>query len=591
MDTQSTLAIIGGGPSALFTLSHFHNHVGMLRHRFHRILIFEREKNVGPGMPYSRAHTSGLNLSNISSEELPKLPETFASWLGEMGEAGLQRLGIDPPVRETGIYPRVALGDYFQEQFAKLSDMLKAAEVTVEIHTDSEVCDIVPLEADGYTVLTRDGLSLSAGTVVIATGHVWDRDEDAINFASPWPIKKLLPAQGGFHNFPIGLLGASLSAVDVINVLAHHHGSFHEEDGRLVYTPYLGADQFKLVMHSADGLLSHLQFEQDEPKRELYRHCGADEIDQLIDDKGHLRVSDYFDRICRPALVSALRKDGMEPEADSLESPVFSFEDFAEMMKEKHLSPHPFDLMKTEFEEERKKIRRRKPTHWKEVLDDLMYTLNFHARLLPAEDHVELKSQILPFVMNVMAALPLKSAKILMAVHDAGRLELIPGKVETDHAKNEPTVRVKASDGNGEIHEYRLFIDCSGQSPVGERSFPFRSLVEHALVSTALADVASEESMEDIDTAKIRKTSRGSSAMELGGMAVTDSYQLIADRGKPTNGLYDIAVPHIAGLRPYCYGLQACDEAAGILVAHLLDTMPVPEASMIAGGMTSSLIL
>ncbi|GAA5119564.1 FAD/NAD(P)-binding protein [Luteolibacter yonseiensis] len=571
MDPLSTLAIIGGGPSALFTLFHIHENVRILRWRFDRILVFEKEKSAGPGMPYSRANTSELNLSNISSEELPKLPETFAAWLGAQSEARLARYGIGEAVRETEIYPRVALGDYFQAQFSKLSEMLGEKGIIVGCHTDSEVRDIVPLEDGGYEVVTQAGLSVRAKTVIIATGHAWDRDEDAINLASPWPIKKLLPAEGGFHDFPIGLLGASLSAVDVINVLSHHHGSFEDEDGILVYTPSPEADHFKLVMHSADGLLSHLQFEQDEPKRELYRHCDEEGIQKLLDDGGHLRVSDYFDRICRPALIEALQNDGLESEAESLANPSFSFEDFAEIMKEKHLSPDPFELMKTEFEQERKKERRRKPTHWKEVLDDLMYTLNFRARLLPAEDHVRLKSRILPFVMNVMAALPLKSAKILMAVHKAGRLELVPGKAETEYSKNDGMVRVKVGCGEGkDTYEYRMFVDCSGQSPVGMKSFPFRSLVLAGLVSPAVADVLSLEGAREADSDKIHKIPGGRTIMELGGLAVTDGYQLISENGTPAEGLYDIAVPHIAGLRPYCYGLQACDEAAGLLIENMM---------------------
>ena len=47
-----------------------------------------------------------------------------------------------------------------------------------------------------------------------------------------------------------------------------------------------------------------------------------------------------------------------------------------------------------------------KPIHWKETIDDLIYTLNFHAELMPAEDHLTLKSLVMPFLMNVIAAMP-----------------------------------------------------------------------------------------------------------------------------------------------------------------------------------------
>ncbi len=120
----------------------------------------------------------------------------------------------------------------------------------------------------------------------------------------------------------------------------------------LLFSAPVLADGFKLVMPGADGLLSHLQFEQDEPKRELFRHCSEDEI-QSLKEGGFLRLSKYFDEVCRPVLVEALREDGWHAEADRLARPDFTFFDFSEMMKEKHSSPDPFGLMKTEFKEER----------------------------------------------------------------------------------------------------------------------------------------------------------------------------------------------------------------------------------------------
>ncbi|RYD20830.1 MAG: hypothetical protein EOP88_13585 [Verrucomicrobiaceae bacterium] len=570
MESTSTLAIIGGGPSALFTLQHGLNDVGQFGSRFSKILIFERQAGLGAGMPYSRFYTSGLNLSNISSEELPDLPQSLADWLSAQSSARLREYHITGEIRKDEIYPRVALGDYFQAQFETICGQLESHGISVEIHADSEVADVEPW-GNGYHVIVRGGRRHECGTVVIATGHHWKKDEDGVNFASPWPIHKLLPPQGTFHRFPIGLLGASLSAVDVVNVLAHHHGKFMETNGMFSYEPSPDAGDFRLVMHSADGLLSHLQFEQEEPARELFRHCSEEDIESLKDGS-HLRLSRYFDAVCRPVLVEALREDGLIDEADRLSRASFTFLDFSEMMKEKHISPDPFGLMKTEFKEERAKIRKHVPTRWKEVLDDLMYTLNFHARLLPAEDHLELRSQILPFVMNVMAALPLKSAKILIAVHEADRLSLIPGKAVMAHEKGDATVRVTVGKGeDAEVTcEYEMFIDCAGQAPVGKDSFPFRSLVANGLVTPAISEVLDQDGSDNIDPAKVLKAPGGKRVIELGGMMVTDDYQLVSAHGKRSPGLYDIAVPHEAGLRPYCYGLQACNEAAGILVSALV---------------------
>ena len=152
----------------------------------------------------------------------------------------------------------------------------------------------------------------------------------------------------------------------------------------------------------------------------------------LRDDQGFLRLNTYFDRVCRPVLIEAFRKDSLLDIVENLQNPSFNIEDFAKTMTEKHDYPDAFAGMKTELEEAIKLERKRKPSYWKESLDDLMYTLNFHAELMPAEDHLVLHTTILPFVMNVIAAMPIPSARMLLALHDSGKLEIVPGTAEID---------------------------------------------------------------------------------------------------------------------------------------------------------------
>lgn len=518
-------------------------------------------------MPYTRAFNHGVNLSNISSEELPTLPMTFAEWLASLADETLADLGIERPIDSTAIYPRVALGDYFQAQAVRLIKTLGAAGVNVDLNTRAEVSDIVPQNSGGFEVIAN-GKSEYADAVIIATGHAWDADADHQHFSSPWPLSKLLPEPEKYHRFPIGLLGASLSAADVVNVLARRHGKLEQINDEYIYHLDPAAVGFKIIMHSADGLLSHLQFEQVEPRRELYRHCSADDLRKLCDGNGIMRLGDYFRVICRPILVNALRDDGMTAEAARLDVANATFRDFAEMMKARHFSADPFGQMKRDLKEARQKIDSGRPVRWKEVLDDLMYTLNFHARMLPGEDHLELRTEIIPFVMNVMAALPLESAAILTAVHEAGCLNLISGKAEVDHDFDEPCVRVEvtADDGVKTCHDYRMFVDCSGQAPVDPANFPFRSLRDSKLVKIADAPVLNRKSIQHTADGKIHTDPDGSIRVILGGAAISDRYELLSASGEPCGRLFDIAVPHAAGLRPYCYGLQASDEAAGIVI-------------------------
>ncbi len=88
-------------------------------------------------------------------------------------------------------------------------------------------------------------------------------------------------------------------------------------------------------------------------------------------------------------------------------------------MTSEHEYDEPFEGMRAEMPEAEYSIRRGKPIHWKEVLDDLMFTLNFHFEWLCAEDILTYRETIVPFLMNVIAAMPLNSAKTLLALYDA----------------------------------------------------------------------------------------------------------------------------------------------------------------------------
>ena len=45
---------------------------------------------------------------------------------------------------------------------------------------------------------------------------------------------------------------------------------------------------------------------------------------------------------------------------------------------------------------------------------------------------------------------------------------------------------------------------------------------------------------------------------------------MIGESGEPNRRIYDIAFPHALGVRPYSYGLQACNHTAGMVVSTWL---------------------
>lgn len=582
MSTRSHLALIGSGPSTIYLLKHLLDHGDFLKGRLETLSIFEKSQLTGMGMPYSPLTTDRYNLSNISSEELPELPATLVEWLRSLDPDDLQAMDLtQEDISAETIYPRLVLGQYLHAQYREMLTRLQENGITVTEHPGCEITDIRDdSEREQVTLVTVRGETHVVDKAVIATGHRWenDRPEDGF-YASPWPISKLLPKDGEYHHFAIGTLGASLSAFDVISSLAHRHGSFpSEEDGVVRYEPFPGTDAFKIVMHALHGWLPHLQFDQDEPFRDIYRHVSRTDLLGLVDDNGHLRLATYYDKVCRPALAEAFEKDHLDELVRKLADPGFTLEDFVETMADKHDYEDAFEGMRFEMIEARKSVLDHQPIHWKEVIDDLMYTLNFHADLMPSEDHLTLHSVVMPFLMNVIAAMPLESGRILLALRDAGKIEIVSGRAtvadgaDPDHLT---TVVVEGEDGDEREIPYRMFIDCGGQRPLDLPDYPFESLVGSGAVRKARARFVDPGERGSLPAEKKEHLFEegGETLLHLGGVDVDGVYRLIGKDGEPNPRICEIAFPHISGVRPYSYGLQCCSDTAGILVEAWIEEL------------------
>lgn len=575
MRSAVSLGIIGSGPSGLYLLKHLLDRAEHLSPRIKSISIFEKSHELGMGMPYSPEMTDIHNMSNISSEELPELVQTFADWLRQQSEETLRPLGVEGRIDESEVYPRLALGRYLQAQYESIVLLLIGKGIEIHQYPSCPIVDVRREAMGGITLVTASDALHRFDRVVIATGHQWPQEDEPERgyYASAWPIHKLLPDNDELFNFPIGTLGASLSAFDVINSLAQRHGTFDvQEDGSMRYQPHPGTEDFRIVMHSSEGLLPHLQFAQAEPMREIYRHVSRDELLALVDAQGFLRLERYFEKVCRPVLSEAFKKDGMPEMVTLLSQPSFHLRDFVERMTDDHDYADAFEGMREEMDEARDSVLNDKPIHWKEVMDDLMYTLNFHAERMPAEDHITLAKEVMPFLMNVIAAMPLPSGSTMLALHDAGKLEIVSGKVEV--AEKQPSgtrTRITVKEGEKETTiDYDMFIDCSGQKPLEKEDYPFQTLVREGCVRAAAVPFADPRNADIMVPAekrnKILMNDASRTALRIGGLEIDPRYRVVAADGKPDPCLYEISFPLTTGLRPYSYGLQACGETARLLV-------------------------
>ncbi len=571
MSNLRRLAIVGSGPSALYLLKHLADVAERVSRTVDSIKIFEKDEHIGRGMPYTPTNTDIYNLCNITSEELLPLDISFADWLQQLDAETLRGYGVTAgDVSQEETYCRLAMGQYFADQFQSQLSKLRDAGIEIDERPGTQVTDIIDDPTRQIVKIITDNGQVECDTVVIASGHRFD-DQDQPEcgyFASPWPIQKLLPASGETYNFTIGTLGASLSAFDVLSSLAHRHGRFEGVE-TMTFVPADGCDDFRIAMHSLNGWLPHLQYEQREPIRELYRHVDADTMQSLRDEHGFLRLDVYFDRVCRPTLREALASDDRQDLVELIDGDDFDIEAFAEQMTDEHEYDDAFDGMRSELPAAEESIEEDKPIHWKEIFDDLMYALNFHAHWMPAEDHIRFQSVVMPFLLNVIAALPLQSAKMLLAMREAGRLDLIAGKASVQsHHEGETIVEVE-KDHAATSHRYRLFIDCTGQGSLKLDEFPFATLVNQGTVRPARALFADASAINNLSEAERKRlTGDDPPAYKIGGIDIDSVFRVIGKDGQPNDRIYDIAFPHATGVRPYSYGLQACELTPRMLVQH-----------------------
>lgn len=573
--TMKKIAIIGSGATAIYLLKHLMDNTDVLKSHMEEIAIFEKGDIMGMGMPYNPNTTDLCNLSNISSEELPKLTLPFVDWLEQQDKKTLKELGLaGVKISKSEVYNRLVLGQYLQTQYKAIIREISDAGIIVNQFANAEVVDIVyNAQEEDVTLKIVDGTTHRFGKVVVATGHAWSEEDDVAsgNYASPWPIQKILPKDGSFHNFKIGTLGASLSAFDVVSSLSRRHGKFTtDEAGKMTFHPDKKAENFSLAMHAANGWLPNLQYEQEEPMREIYRHVSRKEMFALLDQQGYLRLDTYFDKVCRPTLTKAFKKDKMPDLVERLADEGFTLTDFVEVMSRKHEYGNAFEGMRFELVEAKNSVEKKKPIHWKEVVDDLMYALNFHAELMPAEDHLLFHKEVMPFLMNVIAAMPLPSANLLLALYDAGKLEIVTGyaSVAQKHKPGLTTIEVKDGEATYPI-DYPMFIQCSGQKPVGLPDYPFQSLVKQGMVRRARAKfIDAKKAKALLESEKKERVYKegGTYYLYTGGIDIDASYRVIGKAGEPNDCIHDVTFTHASGSRPYSYGLQACNATSQILV-------------------------
>lgn len=567
-NNNCSIAMIGGGPAALLLLKN------MLDYAFlpDKIYVFEKSNRFGTGMPYSKYGSGKEHVANVSANELPNFTIDFETYIRDHPTSDYPDFVSDGSVNPYQVIPRLLLGDYLEFQFDWYIHQLREKDVEMICKKNCPVKDIVRAkEPMLYHIITENDNVFLASTIILCTGHTWPKkNEGTVKnwYDSPYPPSKFV----GPNNFSVAIRGTSLTAIDAVKTLARLNGHFEYVDkDHLKYQLNPESEKFRIDLFSTGGFLPALRFHSEGEAYsndwimslpEIYeykrQHGGFVDLDYVfeINFKKPLKKKD-------PAFYNQIKD--------------LSIEAFVEKMLSIRKELDSFDLFEAEYKEAEKSIDRHKPISWKEALAAFSYAMNYPAKHFSAEDMLRLRKTLLPLISIIIASLPQGSYKELMALYDAGIIDLIQVDKES-HV--EP-----GTDGGGIYHYqspdkkpiekyYPMFVDAIGQQPMDLADLNFDGLKEDQLVSTAYLNFKDNQNAEELlkeDTDDpIFRSFQDQYSLRVHGLEINDYFQSLNNYGAIIDSLYIMAVPFIGGLNPDYSGLDFCDTAAERIVNSLL---------------------
>ncbi len=565
------IALLGGGPAALF----MYKRLVESGQRDLEIDIFERREQLGNGMPYSREGANDEHITNVSDNEIPEMVMSIEDWVKVAPKELLERFAITPEnFNEFKVLPRLFFGQYLSSQFKLLIDQGRKAGIRTTVHLNSNVTDVADHpDQDEVSVEVAGSGMLRFDRVVICTGHNWPLiNEGRIPgyYDSPYPPAKLELKL----NHPVAIKGSSLTAIDAIRTLARNNGTFIKNgDNSITFKRSEESPEFRLVMHSIDALLPGIRFHLEDT------HLSNDSLLSPAEIDEHREANDGFlslDFVFEKNFKEIFREK--DPEFFKRIKDL-SLEEFVGSMMALRERLDPFVLFRAEYAEAEKSINRRESVYWKEMLAVLSFAMNYPAKYLSAEDMQRLTKVLMPLISIVIAFVPQSSAREMLALHDAGVLEIVAVDQASEAMPEEKggvTYRYKGEDGENKTVYYNTFVNSIGQPRLSYEQFPFKSLVSSNAISPAhikfRSPTAGMMALKEGD-ADVETDGHGNYYLKVAGITINDSFEVVDPYGIFNNRIYIMAVPYIGGYNPDYSGLDFCEEASGRILDSMYDAV------------------
>lgn len=532
-----SVAFVGAGPTTIYTLHALVNRAS----RPFTLTIFEEQAVAGRGTPYRPGWNDPAMLSNIASIELPPLEETLVEWLERQPVDHLRTLGIDHrDIDDRAFYPRLALGEYFRDQFEAILDHAQAQGVKVDVRTRFRVTDAVN-RTDGIhlSIQPKRGEAFQArfDHVVMATGHQWP-DEPEVRpgyFLSPWPASALarIPA------CLIGIRGTSLTAIDAAVAVAVEHGAFLEEgEGDLRYRPNPDVEAFRLTMMSRKGLLPEADFFHPIPYEPL-SICTKEAMQTLIEAEDDNLLEKAY-ALFKQELAAA--DPGYAARIDLAD---LDMEEFCDCFFAERIAAEPFDWAERNLAEARQNFETETTVPWRYAILRMHEVIELIIPHLDDAEFARFSRFWKPVFVDDYATVPHESIERMLALHRIGKLDLL-------ELGNDYSVDSHCAEGGATLHlggrliHYPAFIEATGQRPLEAKDFPFPSLRKQGIVHD-------EPTAHDTPPR---------------GIAIDDQFHPVAD-DIPADRLFCLSLPFILGRHPFSQGITSSHEM-GLVVGEQL---------------------
>jgi uncharacterized NAD(P)/FAD-binding protein YdhS len=484
------VAIVGVGPTGIYTF-----HALVERGEPLEIELYEQAEEAGVGMPYNSDNNADHMLANIASIEIPPIYISYLTWLQNQSHDYLAQFQIERTfLHERQFLPRVILGDYYRDRFLAIVDKAQKAGFTIRVHESSEVTDL-RADPNGVSLwINHASQPVEVDFAAIATGHLWPETDAQARKFFPSPWTGLMDAQIGACR--VGILGTSLSAIDAAMAVASQHGTFTTNtDHSLQFTPKSDIGNLKLTLMSRSGVLPEADFYCPLPYESL--NIATPEA---IEDAIALGQNGLLDRIFQ--LIAQQLQNAAPGWCQQVALATLNADTFPEVYFTDRLKHDPFDWARRNLVEVERNKQEQHTVVWRYTLLRLHEVIEEIVPHLDTCDEKRFRRGLARVFIDNYAAIPSESVRRLLALHDAGLIEILALGADYERT-NEQEMTVIYH--HGQRIEFDVFIDARGQRALQSKDIPFPTLRDQLLAcGDEIPDIGEDYTLQAPENARNR---------------------------------------------------------------------------------------